>query len=107
MIQGGGLFCLAKKPAAVALILLQLGRHALDGNHALQLGVLRLIDLAHAAGAQQFYDYKASGNRACQRAGARRRFGRPHISGQRVGAILQLLSSFLTVFTGIFKAPAV
>src|SRR5579863_1144574 len=59
-IAGGfqRLLGLAKRATAVRLVLLQSRRHALDGHHALQFGVLCLIDLPHAAGAEQLRNYK-------------------------------------------------
>ena len=64
MIERRGLLRFPQKPAAIVLILLQLRRHALDGDHAFQFGILRLIDLTHAANAEQSHDRKASSNRA-------------------------------------------
>src|SRR5260370_11871754 len=86
MIQGRSLLRLAKKPAAVLLVLLQPRRHALDGYHAFQLGILRLIDLPHAACAQQLRNHKppCDGSGEYRNATGRRRERLLHRSGQKL-----------------------
>ena len=95
MIERGGLLGFAQKAAVVALILLESRRHSLDSDDPLKLGVLRLIYLAHAAGAEQLQNGKSAGDGTGKGGGARRRFGCFHIPGQRSAAILLPGSSLL------------
>ena len=66
MIERGSSLRFLQKSFPVTFLELQLGRHALDGDHPLQSVIFRPIDLTHASGAEQTAEGKPSQDAARQ-----------------------------------------
>ena len=110
VIQCRRLLCLSKKSATVTLVLLQPRSHALDRYHTFKFRVLCLIDLPHAADAQELENDEAPSNCACQCRCARgrgSRFGCLHSLARKSVAILLRFAPQRGFEMGLFLAMPV
>src|SRR5262249_8968658 len=88
LVQAGRVLGLAQEPLSRPLAIPKMGRNALDGDGALELGVRSAVNLSHAARAQFGVDEETTDRRAgeiagCSRGRLRLSRGSSHLASPR------------------------